>query len=171
MSSAGSQSLDASISRDRQGLGNSPGKPAPRRDIVNSILIFLSTGSNEAVAASFLGLALLTYFLLGRIGLLFIGITVGVILHASWEIRERDISRYPQIKKRKHLNSTGLELLDTLLQWRAEVNDKLEREQEKEDLRYKDSDDGANLISLPKTYDAIEQLKDALLRNYIEWAA
>lgn len=49
------------------------------------ILEFLSNASNETIGACFAGLAAVTYLILGRIGLVLIGILVGVVLRTVWE--------------------------------------------------------------------------------------
>ena len=171
MSDAESESKDASSLTHLQPLGSSFDKPDQPKYIVNCLLLFLSTASTETAAASLLGLAVLTYFILGRLGLLLIGIVVGVILHASWEIRDGSSSAYLKVKKRKQLKRTGLQILDATLQWRTEVNETQRQTLEEEQSNHKSSYDENNLVSLPKTSDAIKQFKSALLRNYIEWAA
>ncbi|KAK5278106.1 hypothetical protein LTR16_008990, partial [Cryomyces antarcticus] len=53
--------------------------------LTDRALQFLSTASNETLAACFLGLSATTYFIFGRLGLVLIGIVSGVVLHAAWE--------------------------------------------------------------------------------------
>lgn len=64
---------------------SSDDNPMTLQSLVNIVLHFLSTSSNETLIGVFLLSAAATYFILGKIGLLLIGIFLGVILHVSWE--------------------------------------------------------------------------------------
>jgi len=54
-------------------------------DYVNKGLQFLASASTETLGGIAVGLGACTYLVLGRIGLLLIGVTAGVVLHATWE--------------------------------------------------------------------------------------
>ena len=58
---------------------------AKARDWTSPILRFLSNASNETLGACVVGLGATTYLVLGRVGLVLIGIVVGVVIHAAWE--------------------------------------------------------------------------------------
>ncbi|KAL8872462.1 MAG: hypothetical protein Q9198_007204 [Flavoplaca austrocitrina] len=63
------------------------------QESLDYILQFLSTASNETLGACLAGLGAATYFILGRIGLVLIGVVGGIVLHAVWEDRnELEIS-------------------------------------------------------------------------------
>ncbi|KAL9041316.1 MAG: hypothetical protein Q9180_001357 [Flavoplaca navasiana] len=63
------------------------------QESLDHILQFLSTASNETLGACLAGLGAATYFILGRIGLVLIGVVGGIVLHAVWEDRnELEIS-------------------------------------------------------------------------------
>lgn len=130
------------------------------------LLQFLSNANNETAIASLIGLAIATYFVFGRLGLLLIGIILGVVLHASWEIKECNNTTQLKLQKRKQLKRTGLEVVDSLLQWRAEVND-IQQGHQAGNTNYENNYDVGNLNALPKTAGAIELLKDAILQNYV----
>ena len=52
---------------------------------LSKVLEFLSIASNGELSACALGLGIATYFILGRLGLILIGVVGGIILHATWE--------------------------------------------------------------------------------------
>lgn len=53
--------------------------------IADQILSFLSTATPELLAATIAGGAILLYVLLGTVGLMFVGVLLGIVLHASLE--------------------------------------------------------------------------------------
>ncbi|KAJ5170658.1 PX-associated sorting nexin 13 [Penicillium coprophilum] len=55
------------------------------KEFINTTLNFLSASTNETLLGVLALLVFVTYIILGRIGLLLIGVAVGVVLHASWE--------------------------------------------------------------------------------------
>lgn len=78
-------------------------------------LDFLSTSSNEALLGAFVLLVLLTYLIMGRVGLLLIGVALGIVMHASWEgIHRHDEGGLRLSKRRKEL---ALEVSRRLLEW------------------------------------------------------
>lgn len=54
-------------------------------ELVTKALRFLASASTETLVAIALGLSACTYLVLGRIGLVLIGVVGGVVLHATWE--------------------------------------------------------------------------------------
>ena len=166
-----SDSKNASLTPSPESLGTSDDSSISLGNVANSLLQFLSNASNETTAATSVGLSILIYFVFGRLGLLLIGIVVGVVLHASWEIKESSNSAQFRLQKRKQLKRTGLEVVDTLLHWRTEANNNLEQESQAGDGNRGKFYDINDLKALPKTADAIEQLKDAVLQNYVMWVA
>ena len=92
--------------------------PTQSEDITTKILDFLSSASNEALGACLVGLGAATYFILGRLGLLLIGVLCGVVLHATWEGNaKRDISS-TELKRRKEVGLDIARRLLDLQQWR-----------------------------------------------------
>lgn len=84
------------------------------KELMDHVLDFLSTSSNETLLGVFALLMLGTYIILGRVGLLLIGIAAGVILHASWEGGSHGGEEKTSLKKRKEL---ALEVSQRLLEW------------------------------------------------------
>ncbi|CAI7601185.1 unnamed protein product [Penicillium crustosum] len=91
---------------------------AVSKESINAILNFLSTSTNETLLGVFALLALVTYVVLGRIGLLLIGVAVGVVLHASWEGSDSEhpggVSHAQKSNRRREL---ALEVSNRLLDW------------------------------------------------------
>lgn len=152
-----------------QSLGTSDESYAPLGNVTKPLLRHLSNASNETAVATSIGLAILIYFVFGRLGLLLIGVVVGVVLHASWEVKESSSSARLRLQRRKQLKRTGLEVVDTLLHWRTEVNESSKEEAQTGHGNRETAHDIDSLKSLPKTADAVEQLKDAILQNYVTW--
>ena len=88
------------------------------QDSLNHVLDFLSHASNETLGACLLGLGAITYFVLGRVGLLLIGIVLGVALHATWDASVGPGSGIeagdPEAKRRREL---GLDVIHRVLNW------------------------------------------------------
>ena len=55
------------------------------RTLTDRTLHFLATASNETLGACLVGLSAGTYLILGRVGLVLIGVVGGVVLHATFE--------------------------------------------------------------------------------------
>lgn len=137
-----------------------PTKPPPAdlKDLTDSVLAFLSTASNESLATIAGGLALCTYFLLGRLGLLLIGILLGIIAHATWQ------ESLHQAAGSTVRRENGVDLVARLLDWRAA--EKNEAEEASED----DSSNSLNFDGFqPDTAAALDALVDAIIRDYVKW--
>ena len=92
-------------------------RPAHKsNELVSGILDFFSTASNETLGACIAGLGAATYLLLGRVGLLLIGITIGVALHAGWEQQGELPGSGGGVEYRGKRKETTLEIVQRLLQ-------------------------------------------------------
>lgn len=100
-------------SKDNQ---HSP-KVSAATDFTTRLLSFLSTASNEILGGCFAGLGVATYLVLGRVGLILIGVVTGIVLHATWESVGRD-DRSLQTMELKRRKELGLDILKRLLDWR-----------------------------------------------------
>ncbi|KAG9851576.1 hypothetical protein KCU68_g4045, partial [Aureobasidium melanogenum] len=140
------------------------------QDIVDKALHFLSHASNETLGACLVGLAATTYFVLGRIGLVLIGLVGGVALHATWDASQSSPDRLAaneaEQKKRKEV---GLDVIQRLL---------LSREKTRQDAATDESDDQvrplpsakADFSSFrPDTQAALNVFTDAIIRDYVNW--
>lgn len=63
------------------------------QSLLDLILNFLSTSSNEVLFLTLLFSTAATFIIFGRVGLLLIGLTLGVILHASWQEAQNTTER------------------------------------------------------------------------------
>ncbi|KAI0813176.1 PXA domain-containing protein [Xylaria sp. FL0064] len=128
-------------------------------DIATKIFQFLSTatpGTLGAIAAAF---AAVTYFVLGRIGLLLIGAFAGIILFVAWESQHPEVARAVRGER-------GPALIDRLLNDAyGEVGSKREQDEEKDSIEIAQSFDEFQ----PETRDALHELVDAVIRDYVDW--
>ena len=138
------------------------------------LLEFLSSASTESLGICLVGLGALTYFVLGRIGLVLIGIVGGIVLHATWEYNghnhdhEGDDPKALELKRRREV---GLDIVQRLLDWRDSKSGSDEDEQ-------KQPQTTATSLSKPQldyssfapaTSAALEGLSDAVIRDYVKY--
>lgn len=136
------------------------------------ILKFLSTASNETLGACLVGLGAVTYFVLGRVGLVLIGIVGGVILHATWEENfQGQLNDDFKVSEARIRKERGLDIIERVLDWR-------ERRHGIKNL----DDNGVHLqdskatVSNPPDFSnfqaatgtALTSLVDAVIRDYVE---
>lgn len=140
------------------------------QEVADFVLNFLSTSSNERLLGVFVLLTLMTYIILGRIGLLLIGVALGILLHASWEGSHEQGDEGPRkLKKRKELS---LEVSRRLLDWPkpaalvgSSVEDDTVSVAAPEDLSAKDLD---YATFQPATAAALRLLTDAVVQDYVK---
>lgn len=142
------------------------------QDLTSRALEFLSTASNETLGACLVGLSAITYFVLGRLGLLLIGVVCGIILNATWDgNRQGGVSSGVagvELKRRKEL---GLEVIQRVLDW---------QDKRQNGLTSNDSEDHGLEVALsakrqldfadfkPATRTALTGLVDAVIRDYVK---
>jgi len=136
--------------------------------LIDRALEFLSTASNETLGACLVGLGATTYFILGRVGLLIIGVAGGVVLHATWEKPTDDRSRRLEERRRKEV---GIDVVHRILKWRES------RQNEHGDGDEEHAPDQVDLYSKrtldftcfrPETAEALNELTDAVIRDYVK---
>lgn len=83
-------------------------------DYIHQALRFLASASSETLGGIAVGLSACTYFVLGRVGLVLIGITAGVVLHATWE-KQNNIAWTEDARRERGLDVVKriLDLRDT----------------------------------------------------------
>ncbi|KAL4733288.1 PXA domain-containing protein [Aspergillus similis] len=140
---------------------------AQLKQLLDSALYFLSTCSNETLLLVLVCLMGTTYMVLGRLGLLLIGTTLGVALHASWVGMDHSSSSEYTIIGRKQLS---LSIVHKLLNWegtnpvKADLNTHDAGETRHRTLPVSDVD----VLSLgPITASALHSLIDAAMRDYV----
>lgn len=127
-------------------------------------LEFFSNASNETLGACLVGLGATTYIVLGRVGLVLIGVVGGIALHASWENNPNN-GDGADAKNRKKLkldrrNEMGIEVARRVLDWR-ELHPVAVNEESVADV--------SDFVSFrPETAQALDVLVDAATRDYIK---
>lgn len=145
----------------------------PSKGPVDYMLHFLSSSDNSTLAGVAASLAIVTYVLLGRIGLLLIGLVAGVALHASWETADTglngDQTGIYSVHRRKELSlNIANRLLELSSRKRSEPN----------------SNNGGNIAKAaeqisepeldfsgfpPKTAAALRSLTNAVIKDYVTY--
>lgn len=142
------------------------------QELTNTVLDWLSHASNESLGACIVGLGASTYFVLGRIGLVLIGIVGGVVLHATWEYNgqshEGGDARALELKRKREV---GLDIVGRVLDWRQtrlEIQDEDgQATPDSMDISSKRPLDFSKIR--PATGAALEHLTDRIIRDYIKY--
>ncbi|KAL9091466.1 MAG: hypothetical protein Q9165_004852 [Trypethelium subeluteriae] len=142
--------------------------------LTSKALQFLSEASNETLGACLVGLGATTYLVLGRVGLVLMGVVGGVALHAHWESKTDDggdtESRVRETKRRKEV---GLDVAQRVLDWRRR-NMPLGSDDGTESI----ATQGFNLHTAkgldysgfkPDTAAALSELTDAIIQDYVNY--
>ena len=141
------------------------------RDLTSRALEFLSNASNETLGACIVGLGAVTWLVLGRVGLVLIGIVVGVVLHATWEgdIQNNANNEAQALETRKR-REKGLDIASRILDWKER------REGSRELDSVRDAPIAAPLQKeldfagfQPETKDALTGLVESIVRDYVRW--
>ncbi|KAI9877389.1 MAG: hypothetical protein M1830_004039 [Pleopsidium flavum] len=143
------------------------------QNLINYVLHFLSVASNETLGTCILALGTATYLVLGRVGLVLIGVIAGILLHATWEGNTGSGGdgevKDPEYEYRRR-RELGLDVVARVLDWR-----------QRQATRSGDHENGGtdvDVLSLsqgqldfadfqPATGTALTQLVDAIIRDYI----
>jgi hypothetical protein len=146
--------------------------PFDVKALTDRTLHFLATASNETLGACLAGLGAGTYLILGRVGLVLIGVVGGVVLHATWEghhgNNKETQGRSADARKRE----LAVDIAQRVLDWRTD------KTQEKGHARDDSSDFNVQLYSgktldysdfKPETAAALTELTDAVIRDYVKW--
>ena len=145
---------------------------APKaRELTTKILDFLSTANNETLGACVVGLGAVTYFVLGRVGLVLIGAVGGVVLHATWE-DDRNSAMRDAPSEAKRRKEAGVDIVKRLL----EAQDK----RQSTDVERKGGCGEVDVLLStrkelnfdgfqPATGAALSSLVDAVIRDYVKY--
>lgn len=146
-------------------------RPVRAEDVKGLVLNFLATSSGESLAGVFVGLAIATYVILGRLGLLLIGLALGVVLHASWEGTHDDSrpkavdSRSPRRRKELALE-LATRLLDVPQRKPTEVGNEVDDSRQRAVKRDSAPDLDYSVFG-SRTSVALRSLTDAAIRDYV----
>lgn len=132
--------------------------------LTDRALDFLSGASNETLGACLAGLGATTYLILGRVGLLIIGVAGGVILHATWEgVRHNDRGENGSRAEDKRRKEIGLDVVKRVLDFRDGARSGEESEASEifagAGLNYADFE--------PQTEKALNIFTDAVIKDYV----
>lgn len=124
-------------------------------------LTHFSHATNESLCLSFVGLGVSTYLILGRVGLVLMGVVGGVALHAAWE-GEHGLAlgvdpKDAVLKKRREI---GLEVVKRLWTWPNDAKDTADADL---DLRKPPNYD----YFQPETAQALKELTDAIITTNV----
>lgn len=134
------------------------------QNLTDKALHFLSHASNGTLGACLVGLGATTYLVLGRVGLLVIGVAGGVVLHATWDgIRSDDRDEETKRRERQRRRETGVEVVKRVLEWRAGA----ERDDRKDDLRVYANQELDYSRFEPETETALNAFTDAVIKDYV----
>ena len=145
------------------------------QEITNGVLRFFSTASNETLGACLVGLASITYFVLGRVGLVIIGIVGGVVLHATWEdnVQNQTSDRNATLEAGRR-KEASLNVVKRVLDWREQQqgSDSHGRH-DVQDIDYRMSAQKELDFSgfQPATAAALRALTDAVIDNYVKYGS
>ncbi|OGM39549.1 PX domain protein [Aspergillus bombycis] len=139
-------------------------------ELVGFVIGFLSTASNEVLLGVFAGLVSATYILLGRLGLLLIGVASGIALHASWEGTSTHSSKNELhcrlLKRRREM---GLDIAHRLLDWSKRNTTRIKSNDNLQELSNDVVEIEPDYTSFrPKTAAALESLTDAVIKDYVK---
>ena len=145
-------------------VGPTSNASAKAHDLTSRILEFLSNASNETLGACLIALGATTWLVLGRIGLVIIGVVGGVVLHATWEGTVQgnatDDIKTTEARKRRE---KGLEIVGRVLDWREKTKGDMEPDDVESSVqRTLDFSDFQ-----PETGAALSALTDAVIRDYV----
>ena len=158
-------------------VGNRSAKLTKAQELTNGILRFLSTASNETLGACLVGLCAITYFILGRVGLVVIGIVGGVLLHATWEesvqnqASDGNTTTTSEARRRRE---ASLNVAKRVLDWREQQqgNDRHDTV-DVQDIDYRNpaQKELEFLGFRPATAAALRALTDAVIDNYVKYGS
>ena len=136
------------------------------RDLTGRTLDFLSHASNETLGACVVALGATTWLVLGRLGLVLIGIVGGVVLHATWGDSDRgshdaEVIALDARKRREK----GLDIAERILDWRENRRG----EDEKDEMDKIDSKPTDFSTFRPETGAALTTLTNTIVDNYVKY--
>lgn len=133
----------------------------PEEDVLTRVFRFLSTATPGTLGAIATGLAAVTYFILGQVGLLLIGALGGIGFYIHWEASNPDFARAVRGEK-------GLDIVTRLLgEKRGLEGPDAEGTATQEDEEQYAARSFADFQ--PQTREALTGLVDAIIRDYVKW--
>lgn len=136
-------------------------RSTPEDDITTKIFRFLSTATPSTLSSVAVGLAAVTYFILGQVGLLLIGALGGIGFYIHWEASNPDYARAVH-------GETGVDVVARLL---GEKTDPKQADAEQSIVEHEEEQFLAQSFAdfQPETREALNGLVDAVIRDYVKW--
>lgn len=132
-------------------------------DLTTRALRFFSTASNQTLGIIALSLAFCTHLMLGRLGLVLLGVLGGVVLHSTWEGQSALAGKAEDARKEK-----SLDVASRILDWRADqIKDREKEEADRVDDLMLGSRGFEDFRS--ETATALRAFVDAVVRDYVRW--
>lgn len=129
-------------------------------------LEFISTASNETLGACIVGLGATSYIILGRVGLVLIGVVGGVALHASWESKSREGHEHAGTEAGK--KESGLDVVRRVLDWK-ERREAAVSDGAKDTTAQQASIKATDFSGFkPETAAALDVFADAVVKDYVK---
>ena len=141
------------------------------RDLTTRALEFLSNASNETLGACIIGLGAVTWLVLGRVGLVLIGVVGGVVLHATWEgdigSNGNDEARALEARKRRE---KSLDIAARVLNWKEKREENRELDSARDTPVAVPLEKNLDFAGFPSdTKNALTDLVDTIIRDYVKW--
>lgn len=147
---------------------------AQLQDLTDRALRFLSNASNETLGACLIGLSATTYLVLGRVGLVLIGVVGGIALHATWEasLYGHGGKSTAQEKEANRKRELGLDVTRRVFAWRQENKaEEDELDSTSTQLVRPLSDKRLDFSAFqPETATALTAFTNAIIRDYVKYA-
>lgn len=142
------------------------------QELTGHILKFLSNASNETLGVCIVGLGAMTYLVLGRVGLVLIGVVGGVVLHATWEENNHaQADESVRASEARSKKERGLDIITRLLDWRdRERSRRLENDYVYEQVSVPSFSKDLDFSDFQSaTGEALTSLTDAVIRDYVKY--
>lgn len=144
------------------------------QETLRNVLQWLSTASNETLAACLVCLGAMTYLILGRVGLVLMGIVGGVALHAIWEENgaqsgDQAGSAEERVRRKRE---DGLNILHRVLDWREgrpSPDANMNRSSQNVPVKLSANKQLDFSEFEPATGAALTGLTDAVIRDYVKY--
>ncbi|KAI6818829.1 hypothetical protein KC340_g14063 [Hortaea werneckii] len=148
--------------------GNSTSFATSFQRFTDRALNFLSHASNETLGACLVGLGAGTYMVLGRLGLVIIGVAGGVVLHATWEgVRGDDRDEETKSAERERRREAGVEVAKRVLDWKATTKD---QDVTMEDVKVYAGQQQLDFSTFgPETAGALTTFTSAIIKDYVRY--
>ncbi|KAK0253179.1 hypothetical protein B0A54_04058 [Friedmanniomyces endolithicus] len=169
-STSGEVRRDIEAGTPEEGKTTAAIQGAPPTGILQSAtdraLHFLSHASNETLGACLVGLSATTYLVLGRVGLVIIGVAGGVVLHATWEgVRNGDHGGETEEAWRERRRGAGMDVARRVLAWRESRPIDEQRDSVKVDAEQQVDFSGFG----PETAAALTIFTNAIIKDYVHY--